>query len=368
MKDFLVITAFRDTGDPYRRRNLATCIGSVAKNFPEAEHVIVEQLDGPGSGKWFDSQGFTGVTHDKVDMAIALGGTADGLFHKPVLLNAAVKTHPDRRLYVMVDADLYFTRDLAEYAMSEGGEGKLVFPYGDALYLDELDTRRYIEYGTIWPGEKDHGVTIRRQTGLAVAFTYGDFGQVRGFDEDFAAWGAEDDAFMYKFVRLGKRVLRNPDRSAVAYHMFHPKVNTPRYVGEATYRRNRVLCACIRRMSDVDFAGYLAGKSTLDSLARKYREMGRLEISLDWAVARKDPAAGIPEDIVFHMDTTIYDIDRGGEMSIDRIMEAVVKEDGMEGVVWFAEHVFFKVAGLPAGVRADVERWYGRAKAACSIS
>ena len=368
MKEFIVITAFRDTGDPYRRRNLTACIATVAKNFPEAEHVVVEQCDGPESGKWFESQGFHEVTHDMVDMAIALGGTADGLFHKPVLLNTAVQTHPGHKIYMMVDADVYLERNLVDYVLAEGGDGKLVYPYGDVIYMDEMDTRRMADRHEMWFGEKDHGVTIRRQTGLTMAFTYGDFMKVRGFDREFAGWGAEDDAFMFKFLRSGMKVLRNPDQFAVAYHMFHPKVNTTEYTSDVLYKKNRILCACVRRMNDEDFAGYLAGTVEMNDLVDKYRKMGRLEIALDWLIVKQDIQAGIMKDVTLHMDTTIYDIDRTGEMSIDKIMNEVVKEDGWGGVIEFVEGVLDKIPDLPANIKDEVGGWYARAKEQCGIS
>ena len=358
MKEFLVITAFRDTGDPYRRRNIAACIDSVSRNFPEADHVIAEQADRIGSCEWFESQHFKDVIHIPVDPAVCAGVT-DGLFHKPLLLNGAVDSFPGRKLYVMVDADVYLDRNLAEYAMKEGGPGRLVYPYGDTIYMDELDTRCKVAGKPLWGGEKDHGVTIRRQTGLTMAFTGDDFGAVRGFDAEFAGWGAEDDAFMYKFLRTGRQVVRNPDRSAVAYHMFHPKVNTPEYTGGETYRKNRVYCACIRRMQDGDFARYLDGASTLDGLVAKYRALGRLETSLDWRVSGTR---------TLHMDTTIYDIDRGGEMSIDRIMDAVGREDGPEGIIWFVDTILNSIGDLPGEIRADIDRRYAEAREACGIS
>lgn len=357
MKDFAVITAFRDTGDTYRRRNLAACIATVAENFPEAEHVVVEQGDLPDSGKWFGSQGFSGVIHELVNT-----GCRDDLFHKPILLNSAVEAHPGRKLYVMVDADVYLERPLVDFVIAEGGEGKLVYPFGDVIYMDEMDTRLMVKEHRLWVGLKDHGVTIRRQTGLMMAFTYGDFKKVRGFDREFAAWGAEDDAFMFKFIRAGMEVVRNPDGFAVAYHMFHPKVNTKEYTDGVIYQKNRILCACIRRMGDEDFAGYLSGEIGLDSLVDKYRKLGRLEISLDWIIVKRDLAAGIKNDVAIHMDTTIYDIDRSGEMSIDKILSEVYLEDGPEGVIVFVEGVFNRITGVPEDIRADIDRWYAAAK------
>jgi hypothetical protein len=68
------------------------------------------------------------------------------------------------------------------------------------------------------------------------------------------------------------------------------------------------------------------------------------------------------------MDTTIYDIDRGGEMSIDRIMEAVEREDGPEGIIWYVENVLNTIGDLPGDIRADVDRWYAKARKECGIS
>jgi hypothetical protein len=150
--------------------------------------------------------------------------------------------------------------------------------------------------------------------------------------------------------------------------MFHPKVNTVAYTSDVLYKKNRVLCACVRRMSDEDFAGYLAGTVEMNDLVDKYRKMGRLEIALDWLVVKQDIPAGIMKDVVLHMDTTIYDIDRTGEMSIDKIMKEVVKEDGWGGVIEFVEGVLGKIPDLPANIKADVDRWYARAKEQCGIS
>jgi hypothetical protein len=280
----------------------------------------------------------------------------DGSFRKSTLLNTAVTANSGYSGYVMVDADVFFTRKLAEYVITNTADNRLVFPYGDTLYLDEVDTKRLVATGAPFGGDKDHGVTIRRQTGLCNSFTWNTFNAVSGFDEDFTGWGAEDDAFMFKFRRIGAEIRRNPDQSAVAFHMFHPKVNTDAYLESPNYRKNRVMCACIRRMTDEDFTAYLAHTVSMDDLVDKYKKLGRLEIQLVWEIVR---------GTTLHIDTTIYDIDRHGKMSIDKILTAVYDEDGPAGILEFIVGVLSNIPGLTPEMRGQMESWYERAQAEC---
>lgn len=341
----LIITAFSDSGNPtmdrFRHRNLLACISRCQQVFPSADHCVAVQ----GASPWFDSVEFSGK---RINLE------SPGSFRKPLLLNAAVRRNPGYDMYMMVDADVYLTERLAEYAQAECRDDRLVYPYGDTVYMDELDTRRMCSEGRMYPGDKDHGVTIRRQTGLCMAFTGKGFEAVSGFDGAFTGWGAEDDAFMFKFRRLGMEVLRNPDRGAVAYHMFHPVVNTAKYINGDEYRHNRVCCACIRRMSDPDFADYLAGRAGMDGLVAKYRALGRLEVELNWACC---PSATL------NIDTTIYDIDRTGEMNMGKVLAAVLVEDGPDGILEFADTVLYRIPGLPEDMKKEIDSYCDDARA-----
>jgi len=321
--------------DRFRHRNLQECISRCHQVFLSSDHCVAVQ----GASPWLDSIEFNGI---RVNLE------SPGSFRKPLLLNAAVRENPGYDMYMMVDADVYLTEPLVNYAVANCAPGRLVYPYGDTVYMDETDTRSLCSTGKLLPGEKDHGVTIRRQTGLCMAFTGSDFEAVAGFDEAFSGWGAEDDAFMFKFRRKGFEVLRNPDRAAVAYHMFHPVVSTPMYIAGDEYRHNRVCCACMRRMSDEDFADYLAGNVDMDSLVAKYKAMGRLEVELNWRCC--------PE-CTLNIDTTIYDIDRTGEMTMRKVLDAVLSEDGPEGILEFAENVLYRIPGLPAEMKKDIDSY-----------
>lgn len=346
MKKFLAITAFKDTGDKYRRRNLQACMRTVFDTFPEADHLVIEQ----GNGEWFST---LEAQADHVLMEDT------GSFRKSSLLNRAVFANPGYSGYVMVDADVYFTRKLADYVIANTADNRLVFPYGDTIYLDEVDTKRLVTTGTIFRGDKDHGVTLRRQTGLCNSFTWDTFNAVAGFDEEFTGWGAEDDTFMFKFRRIGAEILRNPDPTAAAFHMFHPKVNTDAYLESPNYRRNRVMCACVRRMSDEDFSDYLAKKVSMEELVDKYKKMGRLEIQLIWEIVR---------GTTLHIDTTIYDIDRSGKMDIDKILTAVYNEDGAAGIVEFVDDVLSHIPNMPPEITGRIAAWYGRTREECAAS
>jgi hypothetical protein len=90
-------------------------------------------------------------------------------------------------------------------------------------------------------------------------------------------------------------------------------------------------------MSDADMETYVAGKAGLPDLVEKYRTMGRLQVSLEWKCT---PTASL------HMDTTIYDVDRRGDMSFTKVMRAIEEEDRAEYCVTFIDDILLKLPDL----------------------
>ena len=90
-------------------------------------------------------------------------------------------------------------------------------------------------------------------------------------------------------------------------------------------------------MSDEDMERYVSGKVKLSELVDKYNDMGRLEVSLDWQCTPKSS---------LHMDTTIYDVDRTGEMSFTKVMKAIEEEDRAEYCVTFIDDILLKLPDL----------------------
>ena len=326
--EFLAITAFRDCGDRYRRRNLTATLANNLKVFPEATFCVAEQ----NPTGWFDTLNMDPeqVHHVTVDI--------EGPFCKTKLLNAAIEAVPDADVIVMVDGDVFLNDMVVNYIRNHWNDGSLVFPYSEAVYLKETDTRLMVGRKPLLPGPKDHGVTIDRQTGLCNVFTRHTWERIGRYDEAFTGWGAEDDAFLTKCRRLVGPIRRSREPGCTAYHLFHPVVNTADYLKKSPlYLANRVRQACIRRMSDEDMKLYVAGKVSLDCLVEKYTDMGRLEVSLDWKCTPRSS---------LHMDTTIYDVDRTGEMSFSKVMDAIEEEDSAEYCVTFIDDILLCLPDL----------------------
>jgi len=325
---FLVITAFCDKGDRYRRRNLEATLENNMKLFPEAIFCVSEQ----NPTGWFDTLNLDPSRVRHVTLNI------DGGFCKTALLNAAIEAVPDVEAIAMVDGDVYLNEKVVDYIHKHWNDGSLVFPYSEAVYLKETDTRMLVKGMPLLPGPKDHGVNIDRQTGLCNVFTRDTWKQVGKYDEEFVNWGAEDDAFLTKCKRLVGPIVRNREPGCVAYHLFHPAANTPEYLKSSPlYLANRVRQACIRRMSDEDLKLYVSGRRTLAEMVEKYNDMGRLAVSLDWQCTPRTS---------LHMDTTIYDVDRTGKMTFEKVMKAIEEEDSAEYCVTFIDEILLQLPDL----------------------
>ena len=327
---FLVITAFCDKGDRYRRRNLTATLANNMKLFPEAMFCVAEQ----NPSGWFDT-----LNMDK-ERLHHIGLNIEGGFRKTALLNAAIESEPDADVIAMVDGDVFLDSKVVDYIRNHWNDGSLVFPYSEAMYLKETDTRLLVGGKPLLPGYKDHGVTIDRQTGLCNVFTRHTWTRIGKYDEEFVNWGAEDDAFLTKCRRVIGPIHRNREPGCVAYHLFHPVVNTEDYLKHSPlYMANRVRQACIRRMSDEDLQRYISGTVTLSELVDKYSDMGRLKVSLEWQCTPQS---------ALHMDTTIYDVDRTGEMSFTKVMDAIEEEDSAGYCVTFIDDILLKLPDLSA--------------------
>lgn len=320
MTRFLVIMAFFDSGDRFRRRNILAALPMWRELFPEADICVAEQ----NPTGFFAEACPEGVRHIVYNI--------DGKFNKCRLLNNAVRSNGGYDAYVMADADVFITKALVDYIRTSWNAGSLVFPYGDCIYLRETDTRRIINGDVLTPGPKYHGVIITRQTGLCNVFSRKTFDTIGGFDEAFTGWGAEDDAFVVKCIRKVGPIVRNSDKTAIAYHMFHRAINTDSYIHSDTYIRNRKLCACIRRMTDADLDAYINGKKSMDTLMESYERRGRLEVSLKWHCTREGWLS---------IDTTIYDIDRSTPITFTKVLEAILAEDGPEYVIEFIHNILY---------------------------
>ena len=337
MNDFCALVAYKEptAGAYFRRRNLIEVVNNWLRNFPEADIVVTEQIRS-GTVEQAEAR-WAGYAEKFVD-----AGTVSHImvecdydsFHKTRILNEAIQKFPNYKFYILADADAFLDMAAFDYIRDHRDENNLVFPYAEVFYLDESDTRSVIGGKPMRPGVKNHGVVISRQTGLCNVFSGELYRAVRGFDEEFINWGAEDDAFCFKVKRLGRQVIRNNTGRGAVMHLFHPKVNTPEYVKSLDYRENRKLCACIRKMTDEDWERYLRGDEDLGGLARGYSDRGALVTHIEWPCV---------SGMFLTIDTTIYDVLADGEtvdsLTFTKLMDVVRQEDGPEVAVQFLDNI-----------------------------
>ena len=65
--------------------------------------------------------------------------------------------------------------------------------------------------------------------------------------------------------------------------------------------------------------------------------MGRLEIKLDWQCT---------PNAFLRLNTTIYDVDRTGQMSFTKVMSAIEEEERAEYCVQFIDDILLKIPDL----------------------
>jgi len=344
MPNFSIVMAYMDGNNSFRRRNLFAVIDRCLSLMPDAEIVVAEQ------GESSQSEKLAGYNPRLKRIQVDDGKR----FHKTKLLNEAIK-NTETDVIVMVDADSYLN-DIAAKSIDDGvsllkknGVG-ILYPYDGVDYLSEAQTRTLLGGGTINSKFSFHGVHIHRQTGLCNMYLKSTWEAVGGFDEEFYEWGAEDDTFMYKIKRKVGNVCRTP---GYVYHLYHPQVDTVAYKNSSVYMTNRKLCACMRRMSNEDFAAYLDKRVSIGELVDKYNKQNRLDVRLRWPIT---PAT------LLTIDTTIYDIDYGDGVTITKILDAVMSEDGAAYIPTFVHEIFDAIPDLSPEQRKEIDDYLENAR------
>lgn len=331
MKKFLYIYTFYST-DPCRLRNFTASIEQLKSVDPEADICVVEQ------------NGFTTIPevtfHHKVDIE-------DTNFHKTVLLNFAVKNHPDYTHYVMIDADSWIDAGVVDNIHNHCDDAPLVFPYETCVYLSEAQTRRKCRHESVdIPLRYNSNIPITRQTGLINCFSKETYQQVGGFDEEFVGWGAEDDAFVFKIRRVtGERELRC--KGGAVLHLWHKKVNDRSYLEGVRYKKNRAYCSLIRRMTDEEFNRYLDNETTLDEIYKDFAARGGIE---------GDASLVVGPSLLLKVSTSIYYVPTL-KPTVTEFLTEVLAEDGTDIVKSFVNTYVTEKQAYPE-VLKEVEAFY----------
>ena len=237
----------------------------------------------------------------------------------------------------MADADCIVIETSIYSIKTEYDKGSILYPFNSVDYYGEAHSRIYVNTQAVIPNKTkvNRGLTIKRFTGMINCFSKATYERIGKFDEEFVGWGAEDDAFIIKCIRLVGDSYRTKLDSPLV-HLYHPVMDTPDYKQTATYQANKKRLAVVNRMNQSDLEMYAIGKVSLSMLIDKYTKLNKMHLDIKWKLC----------NCVITLDSTIYDIDSVDDLSITSILTAVYKADGVEKVNMLLNQIDTLTIGL----------------------
>ncbi len=173
----------------------------------------------------------------------------DGEFNHAFCRNHAVRQFAAGTPYfVLADVDAVFPRDLAErWSRRYVSSGVPCCVTAPLWYLDDDVSRRLDGY----VDPRSPGVTHWRVfPGGAVLYAHALYEQLKGFDESYEGWGAEDEDFYERAASVSAMIL---DREVRLLHLDHPRRET-RDVAPRDENRRRLER---KRRGEVPWCGWL---------------------------------------------------------------------------------------------------------------
>jgi GT2 family glycosyltransferase len=168
-----------------------------------------------------------------------VGGHDDGPFNRSMALNRAAKSAGDWDVAIIADSDTWVsTEQLSDAVRLASTGGRLVSALTAVAELDARCTERILcgdlKFFDIGLERVRAGELATQSSMLAVPRSLWD--NIGGFDEKFAGWGGEDNAFWRAASILGGQ----PHRvQGYAYHLWHqPAINTTERRSDPAYRVN----------------------------------------------------------------------------------------------------------------------------------
>jgi predicted glycosyltransferase involved in capsule biosynthesis len=160
------------------------------------------------------------------EVEVCVGKSDTDPFNKSQAVNIAVQ-QSTRDILVIADADIFCDPMLIVESVRQLDNYAWIIPYRNIIKLSHDDTQTVLQSEAKWP----LNVALSRSEFLDASSFVGAlnvvprkyFNRVRGFDERFAGWGREDDAFSFALDTLcgtHKRI------ETTIYHFWHPFVGT----------------------------------------------------------------------------------------------------------------------------------------------
>jgi len=212
--DVFVGIPWRDTGDPYRKRN----VDYVSQYLADITGRVVKGLDGE---------------------------TPTQAFSLPAARNAVV--NEARRWgtpkVIICDADTIPSKESLEEAVRQVDDDGIILPFDLYRALSDRDSQRLIA-GADPDTLPDIG-TLDWSVGGVCVTTISGWDALGGQDERFTGWGCEDIAFSLVATALGRPLRRV---NGTIHHLWHPRAVNP---SDASYKANERLLQEYADASDI---------------------------------------------------------------------------------------------------------------------
>ncbi|RFU61301.1 galactosyltransferase-related protein [Peribacillus glennii] len=175
------------------------------------------------------------------EVEICIGECNSELFNRSQAINNAAKI-ATRDVFAIIDTDVVYDPQVLINAVQLLDEHAWVIPYNKILDLSQFSTEALLGTDAQWPLPfnvefkdrfelKDH-----KPVGAFAVLSRANFNLVGGFDERFAGWGREDNAF-----RDAMNTLCGPYRRINKYdlyHLWHPRTEAK---GNPNFENNHKL-------------------------------------------------------------------------------------------------------------------------------
>jgi len=162
------------------------------------------------------------------EVELCIGESFSVPFNRSQAINIAAK-QATRDVFVIADADVFYDPQILVQGMKLLKQHPWVIPYFTWKDLSKSSSEKLLVHSPQWPlpfkvNYKERRFKKSKPISGVIIVTRENFNLVKGFDERFAGWGREDNAFKDAMNTICGPFIRL--NAASIYHLWHPKVGS----------------------------------------------------------------------------------------------------------------------------------------------
>lgn len=162
------------------------------------------------------------------EVELCLGQLPDNKrFSRSKAINLASE-QATRDIFVIADGDIIYAPSVIVNSVKQLDKYTWILPVQKALDLTKESTEKLLQTKPEWPIPIEVDATERKQVGAGLlnVVRRWHFNAVGGFDERFAGWGGEDDAFS-----IAMTIMCGPSKrlDSTVCHLWHPSADLSNY-------------------------------------------------------------------------------------------------------------------------------------------